>query len=126
MQDTDAQDPGIVESLRHSQERLQFFIDHAPGAMAMLDRDMRYIAVNRDWQVRLAPAGVSVLGRCHYDVYPDPKPEWRAAHERVWFERLREQFRAGTVPSQRLNWRSGPSTAHPRLRTSVPGNGPAG
>ena len=26
----------------------------------------------------------------------------RAAHERVWFERLQEQFRAGVVPSQRL------------------------
>ena len=26
----------------------------------------------------------------------------RAAHERVWFERLQEQFRTGTVPSQRL------------------------
>jgi DNA mismatch repair protein MutL len=26
----------------------------------------------------------------------------RAAHERVWFERLREQFRSGAVPSQRL------------------------
>jgi DNA mismatch repair protein MutL len=26
----------------------------------------------------------------------------RAAHERIWFERLREQFRAGRVPSQRL------------------------
>jgi DNA mismatch repair protein MutL len=26
----------------------------------------------------------------------------RAAHERVWFERLREQFRQGAVPSQRL------------------------
>ena len=26
----------------------------------------------------------------------------RAAHERVWFERLREQFRTGEVPSQRL------------------------
>jgi len=26
----------------------------------------------------------------------------RAAHERVWFERLRDQFRAGRVPSQRL------------------------
>ena len=26
----------------------------------------------------------------------------RAAHERVWFERLREQFRSGLVPSQRL------------------------
>jgi DNA mismatch repair protein MutL len=35
------------------------------------------------------PAGVVLLDR-------------RATHERVWFERLREQFRAGTVPSQRL------------------------
>lgn len=26
----------------------------------------------------------------------------RAAHERVWFERLREQFQAGAVPGQRL------------------------
>ncbi len=26
----------------------------------------------------------------------------RAAHERVWFERLRDQFRVGAVPSQRL------------------------
>jgi DNA mismatch repair protein MutL len=26
----------------------------------------------------------------------------RAAHERIWFERLRDQFRAGAVPSQRL------------------------
>ena len=26
----------------------------------------------------------------------------RAAHERVWYERLREQFRTGAVPSQRL------------------------
>jgi DNA mismatch repair protein MutL len=26
----------------------------------------------------------------------------RAAHERIWFERLQEQFRAGDVPSQRL------------------------
>jgi DNA mismatch repair protein MutL len=35
------------------------------------------------------PAGVVLLDR-------------RAAHERVWFERLREQFRLGAVPSQRL------------------------
>ena len=82
MHDTEAQDPGIVDGLRDSQQRLQFFIDHAPGAMAMLDREMRYIAVNRDWQAHHAPAGASVLGRCHYDVYPDMKPEWRAAHER--------------------------------------------
>jgi PAS domain S-box-containing protein len=80
--DTDAHDPGIVDRLRHSQERLQFFIDHAPGAMAMLDREMRYIAVNREWQVQHAPGGRPVLGLCHYDVYPEQKAEWREAHQR--------------------------------------------
>ncbi len=35
------------------------------------------------------PAGIVLLDR-------------RAAHERVWFERLQEQFRAGSVSSQRL------------------------
>jgi DNA mismatch repair protein MutL len=35
------------------------------------------------------PAGLVLLDR-------------RAAHERVWFERLQEQFRAGAVPGQRL------------------------
>jgi DNA mismatch repair protein MutL len=35
------------------------------------------------------PAGLVLLDR-------------RAAHERVWFERLQEQFRTGAVPSQRL------------------------
>lgn len=35
------------------------------------------------------PAGLVLLDR-------------RAVHERIWFERLREQFRAGAVPSQRL------------------------
>jgi DNA mismatch repair protein MutL len=35
------------------------------------------------------PAGLVLLDR-------------RAAHERIWFERLQDQFRAGAVPSQRL------------------------
>jgi DNA mismatch repair protein MutL len=36
-----------------------------------------------------APSGLVLLDR-------------RAAHERIWFERLQAQFRAGAVPSQRL------------------------
>ena len=71
VRDSEAQDPSIVDGLRHSQQRLQFFLDHAPGAMAMLDRELRYLAVNREWQAHHAPDGRSLLGRSHYDVYPD-------------------------------------------------------
>jgi PAS domain S-box-containing protein len=79
---SDTRQRGIVESLRESQQRLQFFIDHAPGAMAMFDREMRYLAHNRHWQGHYAPAGEPLLGRCHYDVHPDQKAEWRDAHRR--------------------------------------------
>lgn len=78
--ESEAQDLSIVERLRHSQQRLQFFLDHAPGAMAMMDRDMRYIAVNREWWEHPTFGGAALVGRCHYDVYPDLNPAWREAH----------------------------------------------
>jgi DNA mismatch repair protein MutL len=61
-----------------------------------------------------APAGVSPLSSWRflalahgaYALFETPAGlvllDRRAAHERVWFERLEEQFRAGAVPSQRL------------------------
>lgn len=58
----------------------------------------------------VAPGGPGwrFIGLAHgaYAVFETPSGlvllDRRAAHERVWFERLREQFRAGQVPSQRL------------------------
>jgi PAS domain S-box-containing protein len=77
-----AQDHSIVERLPDSLQRLQFFLDHAPGAMAMMDREMRYLAVNRRWQADYGPAGVDLIGRSHYEIYPDLAEHWREAHRR--------------------------------------------
>jgi PAS domain S-box-containing protein len=71
----------MVGSLRESEQRLQFFLDHAPGALAMLDRDLRYLGVNRRWQAEYAP-GVELIGRSHYEIYPDLAEHWREAHRR--------------------------------------------
>ncbi|HYC69768.1 MAG TPA: DNA mismatch repair protein MutL, partial [Opitutaceae bacterium] len=55
-----------------------------------------------------AAAGWRFLGTAHgdYALYEAPGGlvvlDRRAAHERVWFERLREQFRRGDAASQRL------------------------
>ncbi|MFZ9630086.1 MAG: DNA mismatch repair protein MutL, partial [Ilumatobacteraceae bacterium] len=57
-----------------------------------------------------APAGPAwrYLGLAHgaYALFETPAGivllDRRAAHERVWFERLQEQFRAGNVAAQRL------------------------
>jgi PAS domain S-box-containing protein len=77
-----AQDPSPLEPLRAIEERLQFFLDHAPGRLAMFDREMRYLAVNRRWQEDYAPPGMVVIGKCHYDVYPGQTESWKDAHRR--------------------------------------------
>ena len=69
-------------ALRQSEAQLRLFIDHAPLALAMFDRNLRYLAASRRW---LADYGLDadIVGRHHYDVFPDTPRRWRAAHRRA-------------------------------------------
>lgn len=72
----------IEAALRESQERLQLLIDHAPAALAMFDREMRYLAVSSRWIDDYALGEREILGKSHYTVLPDVPADWRAAHQR--------------------------------------------
>lgn len=73
----------VLEKLRDSQNLLKLFIEHAPAAIAMLDRDMRYIAVSRRWLDMHALGGRDVVGCSHYEVMPTLKESWIDAHRRA-------------------------------------------
>lgn len=69
------------QALLNEKSRLAAFVEHAPAAVAMFDRDLRYIAVSRRWldDYHLSEA---ILGSSYYDVFPNISEEWKAMHKR--------------------------------------------
>jgi PAS domain S-box-containing protein len=69
-------------ALRQSEARLRLFVEHAPAAIAMLDRDMRYLAVSRRWTQDYRISERDLLGVSHYEIFPDLPYAWREIHQR--------------------------------------------
>jgi PAS domain S-box-containing protein len=74
----------VEAALAERQAQLAVFVEHAPAAIAMFDREMRYLAVSRRYilDFRL-PQDAQLIGRSHYKVFPDIPQRWRDVHARV-------------------------------------------
>jgi two-component system, chemotaxis family, CheB/CheR fusion protein len=74
----------VEAALAERQGQLAVFVEHAPAAIAMFDREMRYLAFSRRYilDFRL-PQDAQLIGRSHYEVFPDIPRRWRDVHARV-------------------------------------------
>jgi two-component system sensor kinase FixL len=63
-------------------EQLGHFVEQAPAAMAMFDRDMRYLAASARWRDDFGLKR-DIVGKSHYDLSPEIGEEWKAVHARA-------------------------------------------
>jgi PAS domain S-box-containing protein len=67
---------------REVEDRLRLFVHYAPSAIAMFDRDMRYLAYSHRWLTDYGLGERDLTGLSHYDVFPDLPDRWKEVHRR--------------------------------------------
>ena len=86
------------ETLRESEQNMRYIVTHDPSAIAVYDRNLRYIAVSKRYLQDYEVAEEDIIGKHHYEVFPEIPQHWREVHRRClagaierndddWFER---------------------------------------
>lgn len=71
------------QALKEANSRLKAFVKHAPAAVAMFDKEMRYVAHTDRWLADYNLGTTDLTGRCHYDVFPEIPEHWKRKHQRI-------------------------------------------
>lgn len=70
-------------ALADSEERLRLFIENVPSAIAMFDRQMRYLALSKCWLTDYNLSEQNIIGCSHYEVFPEISDKWKEYHAQV-------------------------------------------
>ena len=71
-----------TRALQEREEQLRLYTQHSPAAIAMLDRDLKYLVVSHRWMTDYRLGEESIVGRSHYEVFPEVPPHWKTIHQR--------------------------------------------
>jgi len=69
-------------ALREREEQLRLYAEHSPAAIAMFDCDMKYLVASNRWMETYNLDNQSIVGRSHYEVFPEIPQRWIEIHRR--------------------------------------------
>ncbi len=69
-------------ALQEREEQLRLYAEHGPAAVAMFDPDMKYLVVSRRWLETYRLGSRDIIGRSHYEIFPEITERWKEIHRR--------------------------------------------
>ncbi len=73
----------MEKSLQHSEHLFRMFVEHTPAAVAMFDTEVRYLAASQRWYKDYGLEGKNIIGKSHYEIFPEIPLRWKRIHQRV-------------------------------------------
>jgi PAS domain S-box-containing protein len=71
------------KALTHSHDLMRYIIEHNRSAVAVHDKDLKYIYVSQRYLQDYNVKEQDVIGKHHYDVFPDLPQKWRDVHQKA-------------------------------------------
>jgi PAS domain S-box-containing protein len=71
------------KKLQEWHDLMQYIIQHDPNAIAVFDNELRYIYVSRRFLEDYKLKDQNIIGKHHYEVFPEIPKRWRDVHERT-------------------------------------------
>src|SRR5258705_10894944 len=88
------------------------FLEEAPFASAMFDREMRYLHASRGWRKDFNLGDRGLRGVSHYEVFPEIPERWKEAHRRAllgeFLQSEEDRFDRADGSVQWLRWQIRP------------------
>lgn len=69
--------------LQSREELLKTFVKNVPAGVVMLDNNMHYLQVSNRWCADYSLESSQILGRSHYELFPDIPQRWKEMHRRA-------------------------------------------
>jgi PAS domain S-box-containing protein len=69
--------------LQHACDLTRYFVEHLRGAVAVLDRELRYLYVSHRFIADFEVTAGDLIGRRHYELFPDLPEDRKEAHRRA-------------------------------------------
>lgn|GEM_PF-1178218 len=71
------------DAFMHSHDLMKYIIEHSNSAIAVHDRDLKYIYVSQSYLDQYKVKEQNIIGKHHYEIFPDLPEKWRIVHQKA-------------------------------------------